>query len=336
MTEPAPKRSFLRTWRGRLLALAFGLLIALVIAEVSMRVMLGSFELSEIVQPSDDRALCIELKPGSNAMYDGRFEKIPATSMSVNEHGARGPSFPAAKPAGTLRVAAVGDSFTFGQGVEFEHAFLTVAEQALVAEGRAVQMLNFAVPGHGTPQAVAQVRHRAVQFDPDVVVLSVFPNDLTPREMTCQILALRPDDAEPGSHPPGGIYVIGQILRLMPQRSHPDDRTKAPPPPPPSTLFVAAVTEFIELGKTHGFQPVVVLLTDRRAYENERDCAPCPAPHDLLVGLDVPVIDMGPHWEGMGSDWARHFIPGDGHLSVDGNQVMGAQLAVELRRYLEP
>lgn len=336
MTDPASTPRRLRRWRGRLIALALGLVVALVIAEVAMRTMLGSFELSEIVQPSDDRALCIELKPGAEGIYDGRFEKIPPTSMRVNRHGARGPDFEVAKPPGTLRVAAVGDSFTFGQGVEMEHAFVSVAEASLAAEGRAVQMLNFAVPGHGTPQAVAQVRHRAVHFDPDVVLLAVFPNDLTPREMTCGILALRPDDAEAGSGPPGGIYVLGQLLRLMPERGHPEDRVEAPPPPPPSTLFVSAVTEFIELGRTHGFQPVVVLLTDRRAYENERDCAPCPAPHDLLGELDVPVIDLGPHWEALGSDWNRYFIPGDGHLSVDGNQVLGDQLAVELRRFLSP
>ena len=97
----------------------------------------------------------------------------------LNEHGFRGPSTTVAKPAGTLRVCALGDSFTFGTGVAFEDTWPEVLRRELadrLADTR-VEVLNVAMESVHTSQEVALLENRVLPFEPDVVVLCVHAND---------------------------------------------------------------------------------------------------------------------------------------------------------------
>ncbi len=66
-------------------------------------------------------------------------------------------SYPIAKPAGTFRIAFVGDSIGAGWGVNDEQRFESILERDWDARSRrsggpAVEILNFAVPGHSPGQ----------------------------------------------------------------------------------------------------------------------------------------------------------------------------------------
>ena len=68
------------------------------------------------------------------------------TRVAANDLGFRSP--PSAKPAGTTRVLFVGDSWTFGLGVEAEEAFpARLAELARESAGGDVQAWSLALPG---------------------------------------------------------------------------------------------------------------------------------------------------------------------------------------------
>jgi lysophospholipase L1-like esterase len=76
-----------------------------------------------------------------------------------------------AKPAGSKRIAMLGDSFIAGLGVKPEDRVNQVMEKLLPSGWEA---LNFGVPGFGTTQELILLRERVLGFSPDVVVVVIY------------------------------------------------------------------------------------------------------------------------------------------------------------------
>src|SRR5262249_53199763 len=75
----------------------------------------------------------------------------------TNDQGMRDRPYSTEKPAGTYRIALVGDSIGAGWGVNLENRFESILEQAWDsrsrrAAGRTVEIVNCAVPGHSPGQ----------------------------------------------------------------------------------------------------------------------------------------------------------------------------------------
>jgi lysophospholipase L1-like esterase len=98
--------------------------------------------------------------------------------LTTNSHGMRWREVPVQKPAGKLRLAFVGDSFTFGCWAStLERSFVGVVDRALAASR--FEVLNFGVPGYGVDDAELLVREEVMRFDPDYVIAMVYNgNDL--------------------------------------------------------------------------------------------------------------------------------------------------------------
>jgi len=124
-----------------------------------------------LIHPSKFTDIVYELKPNMRGVF---LEK----SLSTNQFGMRGRDTTLRKPAGVIRIAGLGDSVMFGWGVEHENAYLSVVEDRLRNSGHDVEVLNFAVPGYNTAMEVATFHHRAMAFDPDIVVIHFVSNDL--------------------------------------------------------------------------------------------------------------------------------------------------------------
>lgn len=116
--------------------------------------------------------LASELRPGFATTYRG-FE------VSINSSGFRGPEF-APRRAGELRVALVGDSFTFGNGVAFADTLGEVLARELERLGRTAAVFNCGVPGYNATHAAIAARERALALDLDLLVYVFFANDLEP------------------------------------------------------------------------------------------------------------------------------------------------------------
>ncbi len=118
--------------------------------------------------------LAYELNPGSEA-------DLASMHVRVNRFGLRGPEVAPARPQGVRRVAALGDSVTFGFGVAAEEAWPAVLERLLNESGAEAgerwQVLNFGVGGYSTRDEAIVLRAKALAFDPDVVVLGYYLND---------------------------------------------------------------------------------------------------------------------------------------------------------------
>lgn len=155
---------------GRRLAGAAGTLLFAVVAVLA----LGELhhrrleERTNFVIPWDAPGLKYELRPGG----------------TENSHGYNERELPVEKPAGTFRVAALGDSVTHGAFVPAEQAWPRALEDQLHAAGHAeAQVLNHAVFGYDVECIAEQLRTRILDWKPDLVVYGFYVNDPIPTEM---------------------------------------------------------------------------------------------------------------------------------------------------------
>lgn len=125
------------------------------------------FEAGPLASVVDDMREFV-LKPDLSIVHDG-------ASWSTNAVGMRDRAYATDKPSDTFRVAFVGDSIGAGWGVSDGEGFEPTWERALdersrKAGGPAVEVLNFAVPGHGPGQRWRHFSTVGWTFTPDMVV----------------------------------------------------------------------------------------------------------------------------------------------------------------------
>jgi lysophospholipase L1-like esterase len=177
-----------RLWLFRLVAVAFALVLAIVVVEVGARLFVAArpndmealrkfnrdkrsgkkLTLIHFVRPSDNPRMVFELIPG----IEGEFRGVP---LRVNSAGFRDPERTTAKPAGTFRIAALGDSILFGWGVTAESRFTDLLEHFLnetASQGQRFEVLNFGVPGYNTVLEAECLKSRALAYQPDAVLLT--------------------------------------------------------------------------------------------------------------------------------------------------------------------
>jgi len=318
---------------GRWRRLGVSVLVGAVLMEVGLRLVLGNFGQSQVLARSDDPEICLEVRPNAELVYTGWRARVSPTRIRTNSYGMRGPEFAFDRPSGVLRIAATGDSFTFGQGVEEDEAFVQVAGARLREEGLPAEVLNFGVPGHATPQSVALIRERVVPTDPDVVLVNVFANDLSPEESWCLY-------GQGGSPAAAwtlrnvylarlGIFVASPWMRPEPEPGM-EERLGSP-----ADRFQASLRELAELGRRHDFLPAVVLLTNRSQFIQSRHCQGCRPAHDLVEGTGVHPIDLSATWDRLQDEVGTSFIRGDDHFSAAGSLLVGRDLGDALLQWEE-
>jgi hypothetical protein len=93
---------------------------------------------------------------------------------TINSAGMRGPrDYASVRPAGTLRLSAYGDSFTFGDEVADESAYPHLLEQQAAERGQKLEAFNFGLPGGGTDQAWLRYRREREAWPTEVVAIGI-------------------------------------------------------------------------------------------------------------------------------------------------------------------
>lgn len=123
---------------------------------------------SGLVRASAVPEIGYELLPDQDVWYKG-------TRFRTNSAGLRDREYSLEKPADTFRVVVVGSSWTMGSGVEIEDVWHSQLEERLNAEAGStrVEIINFGVDQYGLGEIIATLEHKALAYDPDLVVFVV-------------------------------------------------------------------------------------------------------------------------------------------------------------------
>ena len=106
--------------------------------------------------------------------------ELMSVPVRTDAFGFRGPGIPETAPAGTARIAFVGDSTTFGWGVAEQDTFAHQVIADLQRKGRKVDGFNLGVGNYNTVQELASFRDTGMRMKPDIIVLTYFINDGEP------------------------------------------------------------------------------------------------------------------------------------------------------------
>ncbi len=128
------------------------------------------------------RFIQYKLKPDVDVEAVNPFNEIEVAKqvkfrLSSNRDGFRERPF-SPKAPGTIRIVTLGDSSTFGWGVNVEHTYQRLLEDRLEQHlpGR-IEVLNLGIPGHNTRHGLGMLRHYALQLEPDLLIVSYGAND---------------------------------------------------------------------------------------------------------------------------------------------------------------
>lgn len=144
---------------GNLLLFGVTIVLVLVMSEVFVRILYDDIT-----------------STGDNTSYFSdkwRDESRP----SENSMGFREREIPLQKPADTYRIAVVGDSLTYGQGIAEQDRFSRVIEKELNGSKTSYQVYNFGIPGAETVDHIRFLED-VFKIDPDFILLQWYTNDV--------------------------------------------------------------------------------------------------------------------------------------------------------------
>ena len=99
------------------------------------------------------------------------------THVKVNSKGLReDKEYEYEKPEGIRRIVVLGDSYTWGFGVEANERFTEVLENELLKN---VQVINMGVSGYGSDQELLLLKNEGLKYQPDLVLVAFCGNDPT-------------------------------------------------------------------------------------------------------------------------------------------------------------
>jgi hypothetical protein len=162
--KPSRKKVF----RKRLLLLFIGLVFGLIMSEIFLRVIGYSFPLFY----ETDYYRGFALAPG----LEGQYQREGGSYVRINSDGLRDREHAKAKPANTVRIAVLGDSYTEAMHLPMEQTYWFQLQQQLqqchAFPGKQVEVINFGVSGYGTAQELLTLRQKGWDFSPDIVLLA--------------------------------------------------------------------------------------------------------------------------------------------------------------------
>lgn len=155
------------------LILAVAVLVAIPLAvEVGLRISRTPFQ-PELYAPNRERGWV--LRPGAGGVVAVETRQY----VRINSHGFRDEERSYDKPANTLRVAVLGNSWTEALQVPLEKTYTAVLQQELTKRAcfasQRVEVLNFGVAGYSTAQEFLTLQQEVWKYRPDVVLLAFYP-----------------------------------------------------------------------------------------------------------------------------------------------------------------
>jgi lysophospholipase L1-like esterase len=141
-----------------------------------LRARLTEGSIAPLIQPTNSPGLIYELKPNNST-------RLLTSQINTGPEGYRidPDATPPAAGAGIPRIAVLGDSTSFGWGVEFRQSYPELVRSRLEARtGGAIDLRNYSIPGYNSEQELALFLQKVIAYQPDLLVLHHDPNDSEP------------------------------------------------------------------------------------------------------------------------------------------------------------
>jgi len=376
--SPSPPRS-----RKRLLAIAGGLALGLVVAEAGLQLADirperfrpprwsafdgNSFRHSDmwadglIKQPSPFAGIDMgQYTPGGRFRIEyasnprGYFDDRNGVEMTVNKLGLRGPEVAREKPAGTLRLLGLGDSFTFGVGVGEEHTFLRRLEGRLAGQ-RPVEVLNAGTQGYNTRDQQVTLENRWLALTPDIVLVVFYLNDIYRDESAVAFwnngegdgVYLQPTGLARYSHLLDWCQYSWRVRNLRrrmishysqayftnPRAFFAEDRSSSRQMDWPASR--AALARIVELSEIHGFRVGLAIFPELMSLEDYPFTAIHTFIDETCGELGLPVHDLLPAFQGL-EDRRLWVHPTDHHPNEIAHDIAAGSLEDFVRKQLLP
>ncbi len=263
---------------------------------------------------------------------DGYFNEGATLTYNINSLGFRGKETTVGKPANTVRIIGIGDSFTFGSGVRNSDTFLSTLEADLSdsVNGKNIEVLNLGVGGYNTAHELSLLYHMGLKYQPDIVVLCYFLND-TNAGGTAQAFS---PHAHVNQLPLWRRYSrLADLLASGFERKQAAEKLVAnynssyQQDAPGWIRSRKALQQMQILSQKRGFKLTLVIFP---VLWNLSDNYPFLAIHqtitDFASGLGIPVLDLLPAFSGFKGPelWAH---PNNQHPNAEGHQIAGHALA---------
>lgn len=173
IAEPTAEPSYgtprRREWAKNLAVALVSLLITCLVLEVALRILVP------------------EGPPGTS--YG---KEVHRNSLHLRDH-----EFAVPKPAGVQRVLVLGDSFTWGVGLDLEQTIPKRLQALLAEQGESVEVINAAHPGDNTIEELLTLEEIGPKYEPDLVLVVYNLNDIEYRpELAPKIDGEEPAPAE--------------------------------------------------------------------------------------------------------------------------------------------
>lgn len=127
-----------------------------------------------------------EAHPGAKYFFTHKPHqdiKLMGVNVMTNSFGLRDKEYSPQKSPDQYRIAVLGDSLTFGWGVQQSQSFVRLLEESLNSSLKAstsikkIELINMGHGNYNTQQEVNYLLERGHQFNPDHVLLFYFIND---------------------------------------------------------------------------------------------------------------------------------------------------------------
>lgn len=339
MSETHPNE--ITGWAVIFRRVAFLLVATLVLLEVGLRILFAislSRGMIAISHTPDlqrlnvsDTLLLWRLRPGikdfpvrTHKVYENEVPLPSAFTVSTNSLGLRGAEEPASQPS--FRVLAVGDSTTFGLGVNDAETWPAQLARLLQRENPGAEVLNAGVTGYSVYQSLTYLRESGFALAPKVVVLTCGSNDfdtggkLTQQQQQAFLHSVRPTSTR---------WVTVELLRKL--YTDPGDAA-ASVPNVPSTDFEQLLRATADACSERNIRLVLVIWPWQGQLEGSMSQSPLNDYHGIIerIGKErgLSVVDLRKRWTA--ATMSANYLDGV-HVNAAGNADAAAAIAEVVR-----
>lgn len=204
-------RTLRREMTVRIIVFLLSLVLAVLIAEILLRFF---YPQNLNITKLDQELSFVHKKSITSILQRQEF----STQVRISSQGLRDREFERVKPSNVTRIAIVGDSFVFGFGVEEKDTFSKILERKLNLGGAAsYEVMNFGISGYGTEQELLLIKNEVLAYDPDIVVLSFYPNDVDDN-MRRNLFSF--SNGTLSKNPPSSIHIFSKFRNFISWHSH--------------------------------------------------------------------------------------------------------------------